>query len=450
MKALFVCDDYVIDLLGPAYLSSYLKAAGHEVDIVKANREDPVAKAKKFRPDMLCFSITTGIHQHFRRLNNAILEELSWRPLAVFGGPHVTFFPEFCQLDRVDLGVRGEGFRAIVDIADALEKGGGLAGIPNTVQKTQVEPLRPAEPKATLLHPDRELIYKYPENRENPIKNVMCSWSCPMNCTYCFNKRWKDLYGMKGSDIRPVDDVMAEIDELRSYPLELIYFQDDIFPVYDAGWIIEFCKQYAKVKVPFHIQVRAEMLTVGTIWSLKNVGLHGVTFAIESGNGDYRKTVMRRMVSNKRLVGAAAMLHEAGIKLRTENMLGNPHETWDQAMETLDLNIECQPDIGWAAIYQPYPDTELGDKCVEEGIFSGDVDEFSESFFDLSVLSVPGMGRFERLQKLFSLVVAHPSLRHVIGLLVRLPFDRLYRRVYKYYKKRLYSKKLYLLDKVEK
>jgi len=300
--------------------------------------------------------------------------------------------------------------------------------------------------KANLLPPDRELIYKYPENYNNPIKNVMCSFSCVHNCPYCYTAGYRELYGKNTLQIRPVADIIQEIKQLQDYPLEMIFMQDDIFPLYDNDWLSEFCREYMSVRVPFHIQSRVEFLVEDPILRLKEVGLHSVTFAIESGNQRLRQEVLQRHTTDDMIVRGANLLHKYGIKFRTENMVGIPNETWDTAMETVDLNIRCDPAIGWASVYQPYPGTVLGDKCIADGTFDGDVDEISGSFFDTYRLKVPNAKRYERLQKLFSLVVAYPVLRKWIGLLSKLPLTKLYSYIYKKYKRYAYDAKLYKVD----
>lgn len=446
MRILFLTDDFLIDPLGTAWLSAELKLAGHEVDLCNVDAESNVDIMATYKPDMLCYSVTTGKHRYYRELNAELRKRGNGTVISVFGGPHVTFFPEYIQGDWMDLGVRGEGFEALVDIADALESRTIPTEIDNVVHRSNgvtANPLRPARDKTTLPIPDRDLIYKYSKNRHNPIKNVMCSFRCPYSCSYCFNRRYKEMYSglMNGTEIRPVEKVMEEIDDLRRYPLELIFFNDDIFPIYDkGGWLDDFCAYYDDIRIPFHIQLRAEYIQVDAIKQLKAVGLHGVTFAIESGNEDLRKKELNKRISNKVVLNATAILHEYGIKIRTENMIGFLGETWGSAMETVDLNVRCKPEIGWASLYQPYPGTQMGDKCVRLGLFDGDLDALSGSFFDTYKLNVPNGKKYERLQKLFSFFVQHPRLRFLIPVLVRMRLDGLYKRFYSWYKNRLYRR----------
>jgi radical SAM superfamily enzyme YgiQ (UPF0313 family) len=440
MKILFITEKYIIDPLGIAWLSSYLKSAGHHVGLKVLEDRGDWRDVAQDPPDMLCYSVTTGKHNFYLKVNSGIRMCLRSDIVSVFGGPHVTFFPEYIHEQYMDYGIRGEGFLALLELANILENKGDVTDIQNLVTKEKVNPVRPSMSKERMLFPDRNLIYRRPENRNNPIKNVMCSFQCPANCPYCFNQRYKELHQMKGAEIRPVQEVIAEVQDLKRFPLELIFFQDDVFPVYNSDWLEEFVRCYKTLRIPFHVQLRAEYINDFVIAQLKSVGLHGVTFAIESGNAELRQKVLRRRMTNQMVVDAANILHKYDVKLRTENMVGFPGETWETALDTLELNIRCNPTIAWASLYQPYPGTELGDKCLEEGLFDGDLDTLSESFFESYKLDVPDKERFERLQKLFSLAVEKRSVRKRLEFMTSLPVD--YSGIYKRTKNRLY-KELY-------
>ncbi|MBU2395765.1 MAG: B12-binding domain-containing radical SAM protein, partial [Gammaproteobacteria bacterium] len=365
MKVLFVTDEYVIDPLGIGYLSSYAKQAGHEIDLIQFRKEFLDLKIADFQPDILAYSVTTGRHNFYKSVNDDIQQRYPTQ--VVWGGPHITFFPKFIKGD--DIGIRGEAYEAFPELLNRLEVGQSLNDMRNLALEGLITPLRPLYDKTFLLHPDRELIYKYDSNRNNPIKNVMCSHFCPYSCGYCYNVKYKEMYHLRGSNIREVPDVIDEIKELQTYPLNLIFMQDDIFPIYKDEWLDEFCNYYSKIKVPFHIQIRVEMINDERIRKLKEVGLHGATFAVESGNQKLRHDVLGRNMTDETIIKGANILHKYGIRLRTENMIGVPHETLENTMETLELNIKCRPDIAWASLFQPYPGTELHKKCLDENLF---------------------------------------------------------------------------------
>lgn len=302
-------------------------------------------------------------------------------------------------------------------------------------------PLLPAFKVSELPFPDRELIYQFRRNRENPIRNVMASFQCPMQCSYCYNKQFKNMgYSVR---LRPVENVIEECGELiKNYPTQLIYFQDDIFPVYRLDWLSAFCEQYKKrVKTPFHIQVRIEMVNHECVQWLKSAGLHGVTYAIETADETARRDLLGRVVNDNVILAGAKLLQNHGIKFRIENMLGIPGETFESALRTLDLNIKCQPDVAWASLFAPYPGTDLGDYCQKENLILGD---FDMDFFTHATLKLKDKKQIERLQKLFGLICTVPLFRPLVPALTALPFK--YQWIYKWVKNWLYEKTLYKVN----
>lgn len=123
-------------------------------------------------------------------------------------------------------------------------------------------------------------------------------------------------------------------------------------------------------------------------------------------------------------------------------MLGLPNGSLKADFETLELNIACKPDLGWACIYQPYPRTQLGDLCIKMGIYNGDIDEISETFFEESVLRISNKDKINNLQKLFSLAVSYPALLPLIKILVNIPPNIVFKKIYSFWKQKQ-SKKVY-------
>jgi len=446
----FVTDPYVIDPLGIAYLSAMLKQEKIETRLILT----PNIDREIIITPIVAYSVTTGTHKHYAEINQYIRSRYP-EIVSIFGGAHCTFYPEFAKEQGVDFIFRGECFEAIVKFVKnynyhGLRKGKDVQpyAIPNIAYSMYgtdnlvINDLLPPIKVSNLPLPDRELIYQFPQNRDNPIKNVMCTFGCPLSCSYCYSKQYRNLgYPVR---VRSVESVIEECRQLKvNYLLEMIYFQDDIFPIKRKDWIEGFCTAYKEtVNLPFHIQLRIEMLTEEVLKNLTRAGLHGVTFAAETANVDMRREVLNRKTTNEQLTRGVNLLQKYGIRYRIENMIGMPGETIKTALQTLDMNIGYSPDIGWASLYTPYYGTDLGDYCREQDLIDGD---FSSDFFTASSLKLKHIKRIERLQKLFPLICAIPSLRKFARLLIMLPFS--YRRLYEITKQRLYADRLYLIKR---
>lgn len=443
----FISDPYIIDPLGIAYLSAMLKqAGGKDIRLTLT----PQLQTKGVKTPIMAFSVTTGKHRHYAQVARLIKEKHP-NLTSLFGGPHCTFFPDFVFTEGVDYIIRGEGFNPIVQFVKSFNTSkvtetDGLCYLKGEETKVAhsndlAQPIKVAD----LPFPDRDLIYQFPKNRDNPICNVMTTHGCPCNCSYCYNQQFRELgYPPR---TRPVDSVIEETEELiTNYPSkEMIFFQDDIFPIFRGGWVEAFCREWrARIRKPFHIQVRIDMLKEDSLSMLADAGLHGVTFAAETANTTARRELLRRDISDEAIYYGAALLRHYGIKFRIENMIGIPGETVASALATLRMNIKCKPTIGWASIFQPYPGTDLGNRCFDDGMVATDIEEWGGDFFTSAPLHNHQNRRLERIQKLFSLVCDRPFLYRFLPLLSRLPFS--YKGTYRRVKQKLYDKGLYKLD----
>ncbi len=446
MRVLFIVNDYIVDTLGIGYLSSALKRAGHTTSIIKTEKEPVLGKIQRFKPDVLAYSITTGWQKYYLNLDWQIKKFFPGL-ISIWGGAHPTYFPEFVK--KGSKICRGEGEEAFVDYLDRFENGNALETRNFSFDlgdRVIHNPLRPLRDIDSIEFPDRELIYSYRENRNNPIKNVMTSRGCPYACPYCYNNEFKRLYeGQKTFRMRSIDSVIQEIKEIKErYPLKLIWFEDDMF-IWDKERLLRLLKRMiTDVPTPYHCQVRVELLDEEITWWLWQSGCKSVTFAIESGNDEIRQKTLNRKMTKKQILDSCKLLREHKIKYRIENMVGLPYETLENALETLKLNIQCKPTIGWCSLYQPYPKTKLGDMCIKEGLFNGNVDRIEKDFFTSAVLNSPKK-EFNNLQKIFHIIVAFPWLYPFVKLLVGVKENRFYKYMYYWFKKYLYDYKLYVL-----
>ena len=448
MRILFVIKDFIIEPLGILYLSGALKKAGHQTDIVKSDVENVEEKVRDFSPDIIAYSLCTGQHKYFRNLNLQLKNKFNF--ISVFGGSHPTFFNEFIQEPGVDIICIGEGEEAMVDLANRLQNNQSFADIPNLWVKYQDKitknSVRPLPNNINFLaFPDRKLIYKYPKAHNNPIKNFIGGRGCPYNCPYCFNHSLKQIYQEKGQYVRfrSVDNLLEEILEIKNnYPLKMLYFQDDTFGS-RIDWLEEFCQKYPKkINLPFHCHARVNLMNKKTVSLLKQAGCSGVTFGIETADDYLRNEILGRNMTKEEITKAARLVKEAGLKLRIFNMLGLPKGSLKIDLETLELNALCRPDLGWASIYQPYPRTKLGDLCAEMGIYDGDIDKISETFFEESVLDIKKKNQINNLQKFFALGVSYPYLLPLIKVLINLHADSLYKIIYSFWKQKQ-NRKIY-------
>lgn len=444
MKILFVnLGDTMQEILGFLYVSAMLKKHGHSVELSLVSQSRPLDIAKSFQPDIIAYSTTTGLHNQYLTINQALKKEIPF--FSVFGGPHPTFFPEMIEEEGVDALCIGEGENAFVELVDSIENQQEYRFVRNfwikekgTIYKNEVRPL--IDNLDEFPFPDRELLYnKDAFLRNSPVKSLITRRGCPYSCSYCFNHHYHRMYKNKGKVVRyrSVDNVIAELQEIRdNYPVEMFGFVDDNF-ILSKKWLQEFSEKYAvRFDVPFYCGVHVDQIDEERCALLKKAGCQAVYMGIESGDETLRKQLLRRNISEEQIRRSASTIKMFGMKLFAQNMLGFPGGSFKTAMRTVFLNMDCQPDFSWVSLYAPFPRTDLGDYAVRHGFFTGAPESIAPTYHGTSLLNFSSKQekqQIERMHHLFDMMVKFPGLLPFFLLLTRMPIDRVALFVYKFW-----------------
>ena len=432
MKIAFVQFIYY-EYLGIMYLSSSLKAEGHDTAVfIPSSRDERfIAELMDYRPDVVGFSVMTGSEDWAVSLARQIKERMP--AYIVFGGPHPTFFPEIIDCGGIDCVCRGEAERSFVDIVNTLSRGERPLTTPGAWFKAdgdvvRNEPGMLEEDLSRIPLPDRTLYRKYAALFGNRA-NMIAGRGCPYSCTFCFNHRLLDLYRGKGRYVRTrrAEDVIGEIREImRTRTVSSIYFQDDTFSL-NRTWLLKFLRAYAdELRIPFSCQIRADTVDEDIVQALSAANCRTVSFGIETGNEHNRSRLLQKHISDQDIVQCAALLKKHRIRFRTYNILGLPGETLADAFQTIRLNRTIRTDYPWCSLYQPLPGTELAEQCRSQGLLR-DAEEASQpSFFKGTPLSLANGNEIVNLHKLFFSAVKFPFLERLIRRAVKLPPNRFY------------------------
>ena len=423
---------------GTMYLSAILKKAGHQCEVTSVDYNEAEQVCNTFSPDIIAYSAFTGLHIPMVEINSKLKKKFKF--FSMFGGPHPTFSPELIEEEGIDAICRAEGFEAVTNLVNKLERGEDITGTPNwwikeggKIHKNPIA--HQVKCLDDLPFPDRSIFDKYPSYRKNKSFSFMTSFGCPYNCTYCFNHQLHKMLN-KGDKVirrRSVDNVIAEIKQVKEkYPLQYVLFRDEIFTL-NKSWIKEFAEKYPReIGLPFYCVLRANHVKDDIVADLKKAGVYNVTFAIEAGSDFVRNTVLKRNMSKEAILKAAGILHDHEVPFFTYNMIGAPGETFDMALETWDLNVKCRSTSTWAYLVYPYPRTELHDYAVSNGYLDEEKsNKFLMTYHDKSILNLRDKREIENFHKLFSIAVEFPFLIHIIKFMVRLPLHNFYNLIRK-------------------
>ncbi len=411
-KILIASPAKVDEPLGVMYLSSALKNAGFQVRGVLINKEDVFKVFDEYDPDIVLYSVITGEHLKCLSVNEKLKEKKEF--VSVFGGPHVTFAPDFINNNGVDVIGIGECEEAIVELIVKLSQGKDITRVKNfwikknnKLYKNEVRPLN--SDLDTIDFPDRELFAKGSEDGEIC---VMTSRGCFYKCTYCHNKALKDLYSNKGRfcRLRSIDNILREIKQIKGMTeIKTINFHDDIF-FQNSVRLKDFSERFKKeISIPFICSLRPEFVTGEKVRLLKEAGCQKVFLGVEAGDDTVRKNLLKRNITKKQMLDARDLLKKYDITVFAQNIIGFPNTTISHDIETLKFNIELKPDFAWVSIFTPYPATDLGKLCAEEGLIDN-FDGVYDTYHYKSPLKIVHKPQVDVLHKLFSLIVDYPEL----------------------------------------
>src|SRR3989338_564463 len=453
MKILFIVKDIdFIDPVGIMLLSSLAKKDGHETYLGILNREEIIGKINKIKPQVVAYSATTGEHKYYLEINKVIKSKFS-DIFTIMGGAHTTFYPECINEGTLDAVCIGEGEEAFIEVLEKRGKGEDISSVRNIMTRSSpFSGIRDLlEDLDSLPFPDRELFYKNTEMGQFPLKSFITSRGCPYACTYCFNHAFKKLYEGKGKILRrhSVSYVIDEILQVKSkYPLRFVKFYDDIFVYKVDDWLEEFARRYKKdINLPFHCLTRADLIDEGMVRLLKSAGCVSVSMSIEAGNASFRNQVLKRNMSEGDIIRAFSLCRRYGINTFSNSIVGLPFSKIENEIESLDLNIKCKVSFVEFPIFHPYPRTELGDFCIEKGIYKPQYELLHMFYMNKSPLSC-FTEREKRIQRNFAqlapLVVRFPFLRGIVlKYLVYFPNNKVFVLIYYFVKAYLVKAKIY-------
>jgi radical SAM superfamily enzyme YgiQ (UPF0313 family) len=361
------------------------------------------------------------------------------------GGPHATFFPDIIENPNIDYVCRGEGEEGLIELAEAMANDTDrIKEIPNIWSKDAAgriygPNIRPfIEDLDSLPSPDFGIYTKYrylvPYNMD--LFPVLTGRGCPHDCSYCFNRPYKDLYRNKGKYLRrrsPEHVTHELLYNKETYGIRKINFVDDSFFLFPK-WLKEFAVLYKeKVNLPFIVNAEATQVNEDLVRLMWEMGCICVRMGVETGNDHLRQKVLNKKVSNRQIVEAAGLIKRYGMKLATYNILGIPGETVENALETLKINRAIRSNFVWCSLLQPYPGTAISEYVKEKGFLADRNDEpvLNESYFVSSKIKLENKKEIVNLQKLMQFFIQMHIPLFMIRLIIKLPKNPIFHLIFK-------------------
>jgi radical SAM superfamily enzyme YgiQ (UPF0313 family) len=365
--------DWALAAIGPAYLAAFLREHGHQAELhvvdPDATAQSVIDAVRASGAGLVGLSMTTRQWLRGMEVVGELRRHVDVPVIA--GGLHPTFSPEqVLASPGFDYVCLGEGEGALLDVVEHLATKGPIpeGAIENIQVRGGARPkMRPPIPDLdSLPWMARDLLIE-----QNGVAYMVTQRGCPFLCTFCAARMYNEMYDNYGRR-RSHDSVRAEIADLRSKGATYLIFLDDTFTI-NRKWVLEFCDLHERDgAMPFSLHARAETMSDEMLEALARAGCRHITYGVESGSPRVRKEIMKRLVSNEKLIDTFHRTRDAGILTTANYILGVPGEKPHEIEETLALHEIIAPDDFGYFVFYPYPGTPLFHTCKAQGLLPDD------------------------------------------------------------------------------
>lgn len=369
---------------GLGLMSGVLALTDHEVRVVDnyvpANTlRQCLDELEHEQPDYILFSGFLGNYQYpFIKKISARLKILCPRAVQIIGGPMASTIPELLlDYGSLDYVVIGEGEETLLELLDALERGGGVSAISGIAFRDENGRALRTTPRVRLRdltqfpRPRYELFdmssYVGFLKQSGRCWEISTSRGCYADCKYC-----KLTFGKKIT-FRPVDHVIDEMRFIKTnFGIDRFNFVDDNFlnSVRQVEEMVE-ALQATPDRYQFRFQGRADRINGHLAERLQSAGCFDISYGLESGSQKVIDYMGKRLDVVKAEQNVREVL-DTGLDVHATFIVGMPIETEETIAETTSYIRRIGLPTANAGILTPFPDTEVYRLCKEQGLISDD------------------------------------------------------------------------------
>ena len=142
--------------------------------------------------------------------------------------------------------------------------------------------------------------------------------------------------------------------------IERVIFCDDNFLLCQDEQLQMFSELWGKnIGLPYWITTSAEYINRKKLSFLKESGCDGIGLGVEAGGEWFRKHILLRTVTNKKLIDAFRLIHEFDIRTTANFMIGFPGEYEVDVFESIKLMKQLEPRSFDISFVSPYIGTKI-------------------------------------------------------------------------------------------
>ncbi len=369
--------------LGLLSLAGSLRDAGYEPVLIDGMLEpDPLARIQQESKKCAAFgvSLLTGLMIRHGISSAKLVRRLRPEVPIIFGGWHPTLATEETLREEfVDIIVRNQGDRTLVEVLDRVATGESLSGVAGCwfkeEGKIRANPDRPIAALSDLPRPAYDLVDFDAYERKGGVRKLpyATSTGCPYACNYCTDL----VYYGRRFNAYDAERAAAEMAELASrYRLEEIALVDSNFLV-DVRRAIAIAEGIIRSGVRFRwtFQASTDLLCRMSDEEVRLLARSGVThigFGTESASPEILKAMDKSHQRIEDIGEAARKCSRADIRATLNLIFGYPGEEERHRRQTLAVMGQIAaryPSVTFSPnIFTAYPGLTIWPDLLARGV----------------------------------------------------------------------------------
>jgi radical SAM superfamily enzyme YgiQ (UPF0313 family) len=301
----------------------------------------------------------------------------------ILGGTGFSVSPEgWMKRLQADIGILGEGERALVEVLAHIEQSLPLEGIDGVItrQKDSAKPTQAIPNLGELTLPAHDLCQYSRYLRNGGFVGVQTKRGCPFKCSYCI---YPQLEGRRYR-LRPPEMVVDEVEKVyRQANVRHFFFVDSVFndPKKHA---LAVCKELARRKLP--IRWNAFCNPVGfddeVARTMAEAGCSGVEFGLDVAT-DKMFEAWNKPFGEKETRIALKAAYDAKLPFANFMLFGGPTETWKDVEDSQKFLKDCAPANAVFAVVgiRVFENTPLVANAVADGQIKAGQDLFPPAYY---------------------------------------------------------------------
>tara|TARA_R110001592_G_scaffold348140_2_gene642096 strand:+ start:3822 stop:5378 length:1557 start_codon:yes stop_codon:yes gene_type:complete len=388
-----------------------------DINAEQLSHEEAAKKIQQLNPRLICFTVygqnvnagTVGMSGAVK-LSNLLKEQQVSNPIAYIGS-YIQALPIKCLKEEpsIDFGFTNEGLYALLEVLSLpkidvtnLEDIKGIVwrkdGVPKMnsagkiVSKLDMDTEFPGYAWDLLPFKETPLdLYRapmwhaeYSQDHRTPYAALQTSLGCQFACEFCMiniiNRNDEEEIGVAGhySLMRywSPEYIIKEFDKLIDMGVRTIRITDEMF-LLSPKYYVPLCEllkerndklkeQGEELKMWAYSRVDT-IRRPGLLKLVKDAGIKWLCLGIESADKNVRLEVSKGKFEDVDITKVIDQVHEAGIEVMANYIVGLPGDTHESMKKTLDFSLELCTS-GWNTYAaMALPGSQLYKNAVENG-----------------------------------------------------------------------------------